>query len=61
MSLNRRNFITSASVAGMVAAIGGKAAAATAEDPLVITLVIPSPVACQAGQFYDQLNLAIGF
>ncbi|MEL6688868.1 MAG: BMP family ABC transporter substrate-binding protein [Pseudomonadota bacterium] len=44
-TLNRRNFIAGASVAGMVAAVGGKAAAATADDPLLITLVIPSPVA----------------
>ena len=43
--LNRRNFIAGASVAGMVAAVGSKAAAATAAEPLLITLVIPSPVA----------------
>lgn len=44
-SFNRRNFIAGASVVGMVAAIGGRVAASTAEDPLIITLVIPSPVA----------------
>ncbi|MEM6940094.1 MAG: BMP family ABC transporter substrate-binding protein [Pseudomonadota bacterium] len=44
-TLNRRNFITTATVAGMVTSIGGQALAATAEDPLLITLIIPSPVA----------------
>lgn len=43
--LNRRNFIAGASVASMVAAVGARAVAATADDPLVVTLVIPSPVA----------------
>ncbi len=45
MTMNRRNFIAGASVASMVAAVGTRAAAATAEDPLIVTLVIPSPVA----------------
>lgn len=44
-TINRRNFIAGASVASMVAAVSGQAAAATADDPLLITLVIPSPVA----------------
>ena len=44
-SLNRRNFIAGASVATMVATLGAKAKAATPEDPLLGTLVIPSPVA----------------
>ena len=43
--LNRRNFIAGASVATMVATLGAKARAATADDPLLVTLVIPSPVA----------------
>lgn len=44
-NLNRRNFIAGASVATIAAAVGRKAAAATPDDPLLITLVIPSPVA----------------
>ncbi len=42
---NRRNFIAGASVATMVAALGAQARAATADDPLIVTLIIPSPVA----------------
>lgn len=43
--INRRSFVTGAAVAGFVAAVGQRAVAASAEDPLIITLVIPSPVA----------------
>lgn len=43
--LNRRNFIAGASLATLTATLGAKVAAATADDPLVVTLVIPSPVA----------------
>lgn len=44
-TFNRRNFIAGASLATMVAAVGARLQAATAEDPLVVTLIIPSPVA----------------
>ncbi len=44
-TLNRRNFIAGASVATMVATLGARAQAATPDDPLIVTLVIPSPVA----------------
>ncbi len=44
-TLNRRNFIGGASAATMVATLGARAKAATPDDPLVVTLVIPSPVA----------------
>ncbi|MEL6682885.1 MAG: BMP family ABC transporter substrate-binding protein [Pseudomonadota bacterium] len=44
-TLNRRNFVAGASVATMVATLGARAQAATPEDPLAVTLVIPSPVA----------------
>jgi len=44
-TLNRRNFIAGASVATLITAVGARAQAATPEDPLLVTLVIPSPVA----------------
>lgn len=43
--LNRRNFVAGVSMAGVMTTLVSRAAAATAEDPLSIALVIPSPVA----------------
>ncbi len=44
-TLNRRNFVAGASLATMLATVSARVQAATAEDPLIVTLVIPSPVA----------------
>ncbi len=43
--MNRRNFIKGATMASVMSTLVSRAAAATAEDPLSIALVIPSPVA----------------